>query len=163
MGQSDIRSDGLSSVVCRARLGVHYKLLVGAYVVAVVLFNRASDISLAFPKILAFALMFAFLVELIGNKRTLQVPMTYRIWIIWFFVALVTALLADDVRLGRIVTLAQLSIVGLVVTNLLIWNRDVRFYMAALLIAAVASSLWILYDPGGFTVGPRTAISWHNR
>jgi O-antigen ligase len=135
-----------------ARVGVTYQLLISAYVVAIILFNREGGFLLAIPKIIALLIALAFIVSVIGQRRKIYVPMTYGIWALWFLVAITSTLLADDVRLGRIVTLTQLAGIGFMITHFLIWNRNTGFYVLALIGGVAASSMWILVQPEAFIV-----------
>jgi O-antigen ligase len=131
-------------------LPLHQQLLIGGYVVAVILFNTDPALTVI-PKVIAPVVGFVFLVLVLGYGRKIHVPMAYRIWAVWFFVAIISTLLADELRLGRLITLAQLAGIGLIITNFLVWSRDTRFYRLALLAGATLSILWIFADPGGFS------------
>jgi O-antigen ligase len=132
-----------------ATQGIHYQLLIAGYVLAVILFNRDPALTVI-PKFIGPVVGFAFLVLVLGYGRKIHVPMAYRIWAVWFFVAIASTLLADEVRLTRLITLAQLAGIGLIITNFLIWNHGTRFYRIALVAGTVLSSLWILSDPSQF-------------
>jgi len=139
----------------RTGVGIHYQLLIAAYVVALILFNREAGILLAIPKIIVPLIAFAFLIQVLGRGSKIHVPMTYRIWAVWFIIAITSTLLSDDVRLARVITLAQLAFVGFMITNFLIWNRDTRFYIFALIAGVTASMFWIHLDPAAFTQNNR--------
>jgi O-antigen ligase len=139
----------------QAGVGIHHQLLIAAYVIAIILFNREGGLLLAIPKILAPLIAFAFLIQILGYRCKIHIPMTYRIWALWFVVAITSTLLSDDVRLSRIITIAQLALLGFFITNFLIWNRDTRFYIIALIAGVTASVLWIHLDPAAVTQGGR--------
>jgi O-antigen ligase len=132
-----------------ATLGIQYQLLIAGYVIAVILFNRDPTLTVI-PKVLGPVVGFAFLVLVLGYGRKIYVPMAYRLWAVWFFVAVTSTLLADEVRLTRLLTLAQLAGIGFIITNFLIWNHGTRFYRVALIVGTILSSLWVLSDPSQF-------------
>jgi O-antigen ligase len=149
-------STSASATQCTQGLGLQYRLLVFGYVAMVVLFSYQEGTT-AFAKLAAGLLGASFVILVVASGRKIHVPMTFRIWAVWFFFALVSTLLADHMSLGRLVTLVQLSGVGLIITNLLIWHGDTRFYLVAFIGAATVSTIWIMFDPNAAGGSERAA------
>lgn len=135
----------------RAGLGIQYRLLVVAYVAAVVLLSYRENLTLA-AKAVGMLIGSATLFLVFAKGKRIVVPTTYRIWGSWFLLVLVSCVFAEDmvVALNRALTVAQVAIVGFLVTNFIIWNRSTRFYTMALVGAALASAVMVLNNPGTF-------------
>lgn len=124
-----------------------YFLIVGFVVTTIVLarWPGLNDV----PKLFGVLLLFSFMVHIISSKRRIHVPATFLIWMLWFFVAVVSLLLAEEVRFGKAIQLVQFAAVGFVLTNMLIWNRSTGFYVASLIGALALSGVLHVAGPSG--------------
>lgn len=135
----------------RAGLAIQYRLLVMAYIATVVLWSYRENLTQA-AKVVGALLGLAFVFLAFVKGKRIIVPVTYRIWGAWFLLAIVSCIFSShiEVSLMRAVTVAQVSIVGFMVTNILIWNRSTHFYTMAMIGAALASVVMATVTPGTF-------------
>lgn len=138
-------------VVDRPGLAIQYRLLVVTYIVTVVLLSYREDLTQA-AKIAGVLLGVAVMFLVFAKGKRIVVPLTYRILGAWFMVALVSSIFSGhlEVSMMRALTVAQVSGIGFLVTNILIWNRSTRFYAIALIGAALMSVAMVTAMPGTF-------------
>jgi O-antigen ligase len=141
-------------VIDRPGLAIQYRLLVVTYIAAVVLLSYRENLTQA-AKLAGVLLGLAVVFLVVAKGKQIVVPVTYRIWGVWFFFALVSSVFSRhiDVSMARALTLAQVSGIGFLVTNILIWNRSTRFYAMALIGAALVSIAMVSSMPGVLATG----------
>lgn len=146
----DARAQG--NVPIRRRLNSKYKLMILAYLVAVTLLSYQQGLTIA-ARATGFLLGGGFLFLAATSGRKVSIPLSYRIWIAWFFFALFTSTQADypDLAALKILTLVQIVPIAFVLTNYLLWSDSNRFYWLGLVFCALASCAMVLMFPRTFS------------
>lgn len=136
----------------RPGLGVFVRLLLMAYVGAVILFSFREGLTIG-AKLLGVVLGIGFILLAKSSGRPIYVPTMYRIWLVWLFLAIVSAVQASSIGLAviKIVTLIQIVLVGFMLTNYLLWNGSTRFYWLTIMAATLVSSAMVWMSPATFS------------
>lgn len=135
----------------RNRLGAIYQLLTAIYIGTVVLLSYRENLTLA-AKAAGVILGLSFVFMAVTSKK-IVIPAIYKIWLAWFALAFTSCLVAEDPQLAlyRAQTLAQVVVVGFIVTNFMIWHRSTMFYIVALVGSTLLSSVVVFVNPAPFT------------
>ena len=136
----------------RGRLGVIYKLAVLFYILAVVIFSYRDGLT-AVAKSAAFILVGLFIFRGIVHGERIFFPIEYRLLFGWLLIAVVSSAISASpgTALARVLTLLQVYPIAFVISNLIIWNGDTRFYWLSIAGAAVLSGVITLLYPAQFT------------
>lgn len=136
----------------RPGLSLAYRLLVAAYVGAIILFSYRTGMTLV-AKSLGAMLLIGMVLRILASGRRPTVPMTYRIWLGWFLWALLLTPQAIDIKVAglKAFSLLQIIPISFVVSNYLLWNKNTRFYQLAIIGAALISCAMVLITPRMFT------------
>jgi O-antigen ligase len=136
------------------RLGLIYKLAVLAYIFAVVIFSYREGLTIV-AKLAGGILVAMFVFRAVFKSEGFFFPREYILLFAWTMIGIVSSLLsnAPDTALSRVITLAQVYPLAFVVSNLIVWNGDTRFYWGSLIVAAVVSGVATLANPAEFTGG----------
>jgi O-antigen ligase len=140
----------------RPGLPLAYRILVAAYIPAILLFSYRADLTLG-AKIIALLMVVAFGAYAFSSQRRIVIPLVYRLWLIWFLIALLSATFADPYPTGRLLTVVQVTAIGFLITHFLIWNGSTRFYWITFVGAALVSLAFYWSDPATFTTGGQVA------
>lgn len=140
------------SMPIRRILNRKYKLMILAYLVAVTLLSYQPGLTIA-ARATGVLLGAGFLFLAATTNRKVSIPLSYRIWIAWFFFALFTSTQADypDLAAFKILTLVQIVPIAFVLTNYLLWSGSSRFYTLGLVFCALASCAMVLIFPRTFS------------
>ncbi len=139
--------------VDKSQISITYRGSVFLYVIAVVIFSyRLTGAFTLAAKGAAVLLAFLFAVRLLRGRATFELPMEYRLILIWYIVALISSAFAYSTTVAflRAFTLAQVLPIGLVLSNLVLWNAGGNFLWRALLYSALLSCGLALAAPGEF-------------
>ena len=133
------------------RLGIVYKFAVLLYVLAVVLLSYQDGLTF-FAKGAGFLLAGLFVLRAVSSGESVFLPVEYKLLLGWLVIAVVSSALSGspETALSRVVTLLQVYPIAFVLSNLIIWNGDARFYWMCILVSAVLSGLLSLAYPGQF-------------
>lgn len=141
-----------STRVLQGGLPLLWKVVISLYAGAVILLSFQDGLPSLVTKGLAALLGAGFLFLAFGKNRGLCVPTSYRLWAVWFCIAVVSSIFALVPALAavKLLTLIQLGIVGFILTNFLLWQRDTRFYWMSFIFFALVSGAVVWFDPARF-------------
>ncbi len=152
-GRRSVSPLKVSKVSNKARPGnalpLSIRTLLAAYVATIILLSYQPGLTL-FGKIVGGVIGLAFLFFALAKEVRIQVPTTYKLFAIWFLLALLGAFQANEpvLALSRALTLVQVVPLAFVLTVFLVWNRRSEFYWLALIGAGIlgAAVVWIRPD-----------------
>lgn len=143
---------GSARAIGRGRLGLVYKLAILLYILAVVLLSYRDGLT-AFAKGAALILVALFLFRAIAQGERIFLPVEYKLLFGWLLIAVVSSAISasPDTALARVLTLVQVYPIAFIISNLIVWNGDTRFYWLCIAGSAVLSGVATLANPGEFT------------
>ncbi len=135
----------------RDRLGIVYKAVILLYVLAVVVLSYRDGMT-ASAKGIGIVLVGLFVFRALTTGEKIFFPTEYRLLMAWFLVAVVSSALSQspDTALPRVLTLLQIMPIAFLISNLIVWNGDCRFYWICVVAAAVVSAVVTLTNPAEF-------------
>ena len=98
--------------------------------------------------LLGFILGLVFLLVIFLSHRIITVPREFTIYIIWLFICLASAIVADDLKLTliKLLTLLQIGVMFLILFNVCVWNKNISVPLYAFLSAVIVNLPVALYQ-----------------
>ncbi len=146
-------AEGSSShIESHHRLGVIYKVVILLYILTVVVLSYRVGLTFA-AKSAGFVVVGLFLFRVIGKGERIFFPIEYRLLVAWALIGIVSSMISRDpaASVPRIMTMIQVFPIGFVISNLVYWNGDSRFYWLGIVASAVLSGVITLASPMQFT------------
>lgn len=134
------------------RLGIVYKVAILAYVLAVVILSYRDGLTF-FAKGAALVLAGLFLLRAIASGEKVFLPVEYKLLFGWLIVAVVSSAISasPETAFSRILTLLQVYPIAFVLSNMIVWNGDTRFYWLCIVTAAALSGVVTIANPAQFS------------
>lgn len=135
----------------RERIGIVYKAAILIYLLAVVVMSYQEGMT-AFAKGAGLGLALLFVFRALASGERVFVPAEYRFLVAWLIVCIISSAFsaAPETALPRVLTLLQVFPIAFVISNLIVWNGDSRFYWLGLVFAAGTSGVITLLSPAQF-------------
>ncbi|MBN8279127.1 MAG: O-antigen ligase family protein [Gammaproteobacteria bacterium] len=142
----------VSSFPRSGRLGLVYKAAIVIYMLAVIILSYRDGLTF-FAKAAALGLGVLFIFRAFAAGERVFFPVEYRLLLGWVMLAVISSALSSspETALRRVMTLVQVYPIAFILSNMVVWNGDARFYWVSLIGAAVLSGIVTLANDRQFS------------